>query len=182
MKVGIYSSVPQSGKSTVSRVFQENGFHRVSFAEPVKNSLYVVLEALEIKDAEEYLWGDKKDKGIPGLGITGGMLMSKYATDFVRDTVHKDVWVNAAKKFIASVGSRKNWVCDDLRFENEFELFDCTIHVIRPGIKPKRRSKKSEGNLDKYNFSFTIVNDGTEDELRQKAKETLDEIVKMSKL
>lgn len=178
MKVGIYSSVPQSGKSTVSKVFKENGFLRVSFAEPVKNSLYVVLEALEIKNPEDYLWGDKKDKGIPGLGVTGGKLMSTYATDFMRDTIHEDVWVNCAKKFIATVGRNKNWVCDDLRFANEFEMFDYTIKVVRPGQKLKGRSKKSEGNLDKFEFSYTLVNDGTEDDLRQKALQILQEIKK----
>jgi hypothetical protein len=178
MKIGIYSSVPQSGKSTVSKVFQENGFLRVSFAEPVKNSLYVVLEALEIKDAQDYLWGDKKDKGIPGLGITGGMLMSKYAT-FMRNDIDVDIWLNAGKKFVTSVGSRKNWVCDDLRNENEFAYFDYTIHVINPNKgKRHKRFKESEGNLDKYQFSFTIINDGTEDDLRQKALEVLQEIKK----
>lgn len=164
MIVGLYSPVPQSGKSTVANVFVEEGFELRSLAEPVKESLEVVLKGLGIPDYKEYLYGSKKDKVIPGLYVTGGYLMSTYATIFMRDMIHEDTWLNILKK---KIEPGKNYIVDDMRFPNEYHCFDVRIRLYRPSrlLEGHKRYKNSEGQLDNFSFEYTIMNDGTEDEL-----------------
>ena len=56
-------------------------------------------------------------------------------------------------------------VVDDLRFPNEFEIFDVTIRVIRPNAPKHDRSKDSEGLLDDHTFDYIIENNGTKEDL-----------------
>jgi hypothetical protein len=126
MLVGLYSSLPQSGKSTVKTIFVNNGFIPLSFASAVKESLSVVLSGLGIESPERYLWGDWKDKVIPGMYCTGGYLMSTYATEFMRNTIANDVWV---KILLNKVQPGKNYVVDDLRFYNEYEICDARVYA-----------------------------------------------------
>lgn len=175
MIVGIYSPVPQSGKSTVSKLFVEAGFERLSFAEPVKQSLEPVLTGLQIPDYKEYLYGSMKDEIIPVLGVTGGVLMSTYATNFMRNTIHPDTWLNI---LLNKVEPGKDYVVDDLRFPNEFAIFDITIKLYRPSriIKGHSREKSSEGQLDNLDFSYILVNDGTQDELKLRTESLIQKI------
>jgi len=164
MIVGLYSSVPQSGKSTVAKVFIEEGFELLSLASPVKESLEVVLKGLGVPDYKEYLYGSKKDKAIPGLYVTGGYLMSTYATVFMRDIIYEGTWLDILKK---KIEPGKNYVVDDMRFPNEYLYFDVRVRLYRPSrlLEGHKRYGKSEGQLDNFSFDYTIMNDGTEDEL-----------------
>lgn len=168
MLVGLYSSQPQSGKSTVKDVFISYGFAPMSLAEPVKQSLLVVLIALGVDNARAYLWGDKKSDIIPELGVTGGYLMSHYATDFFRETVNQDVWLNCLLRNEGDV--RIPIVVDDMRFPNEYAEIDFTVRILRPDAPQHDRSTKSEAQLDKYRFDYTIINSGSLKELKQKAE------------
>jgi hypothetical protein len=176
MLVGIYSSQPQSGKSTVKAVFTEHGFIEESFATPVKESLLVVLRSLRVIEPKRYLWGDWKHKVIPGLGVTGGYLMSTYATDYMRNSINKDVWRNALE---SRLKFGKSFVVDDLRFPNEYIIFDYTIRVIREDAPGHDRSDTSEGQLDDFSFDYIILNNGTTEDLKQQASLCLWDILRV---
>jgi hypothetical protein len=161
MIVGIYSSVPQSGKSLLATKFIEAGYKPLSFATPVKLSMAVVLNGLNVERGGDYLWGHKKDAVIPELGITGGQLLSTFASDYMRDTVDKDVWLNIAKNMIEP---NTNYIIDDMRYPNEYEFIrnnGVVIHVTRDISKTHTRAKGSEGLLDEYFFDYNIKNNGT---------------------
>lgn len=163
MIVGLYSSLPQSGKTTVKDAFVRAGFTPLSFASPVKESLFVVLSGLGVEAPERYLWGDWKHKVIPGMYCTGGFLMSAYATSFMRDTISQDIWVNI---LLQKIQNGINYVVDDLRFPNEFAIMDYTVNIIRPDVEPRHgRLPKSEGQLDDYRFDYLIENTGTLNDL-----------------
>lgn len=167
MIIGLYSPSPQSGKSTVASILQLHGWKRRSFATPVKKSLLVVLEAIGVREAEAYLYGNRKDQVIPELGVTGGYLMSHYATTFFRNMVNKDVWVQAAMRSVPNGG---HYVFDDLRFPNEFawikRLSGLTVCITRPGNTIKGRSANSEGQLAGFDFDLYLSNCGTEEEFK----------------
>lgn len=169
MLVAIYSSQPQSGKSEVAQVFLDAGFERLSFADAVKNSLLVVLQGLGTLEPESYLWDERKDQIIPQLGVTGGYLMSSYATNFFRE-IDEDVWLRIVKlQYIPS----KRYVLDDLRFANEYKwIKEVSGYLIRVESKAKEHGRilESEGNLDEFTFDVIIENSGTLAELRSKAK------------
>lgn len=168
MIVGLYSTVPQSGKSTVSKLFVLAGFRKLSLATPVKQSLNVVLMGLGINDAHEYLWGERKNKVIPELGVTGGYLMSTYATDYFRNEIDPDVWL---KILMRNVKESKNYIVDDMRFPNEYDAFDVRIKIVRENIDKRHgRSEKSEGQLDDYPFDYVINNNGTLAKLEDRAR------------
>jgi hypothetical protein len=168
MIVGLYSDVPQSGKSTVSQQFMNADYRKLSLATTVKKSLYVVLMALDVPNAEEYLWGNMKDEVIPELGVTGGYLMSTYATDFFRNMIDENVWLNIIKK---QYRPGEKWVVDDMRFPNEFDFIKSVggrcIRIVRPSqISALGRSEKSEGQLSGHHFDWVILNGGTLQDLQ----------------
>ena len=174
MIVGIYSDHPQSGKTTVKDIFVEHGFVPLSLADPVKESLLVVLESLGVDAPRAYLWGDRKEEIIPELGVTGGFLMSNYATGFFRDTINKDVWLNC---LMPKIEDNVDYVVDDLRFENEYHSFDCAIHIIRPDVnKDHGRMERSESRLASYAFDYAFINGGTLEELQEATITTIQEI------
>lgn len=175
MLVGIYSSSPQSGKSTVCQAFVEKGFRHESFGQPVKESLAVVLRHLNVSEYERYLYGDWKSKVISELGVTGGYLMSHYATDFFRDSISDDVWLNCLLN--KTTPSTDNVVIDDLRFPNEFRIFDVTIKIVRENVEGHDRSPRSEGLLGNYNFTYAIYNSGTLDDLRSLSNLIVEDIL-----
>lgn len=171
MIVVIYSPNPQSGKTTVGSVLQEFGFTRLSLGDPVKQSLLVVLQGLGTVNPEDYLWGDKKDTIIPELGVTGGYLMSTYATDYMR-AICEDVWLNMLKPKL-----KPFTYIDDMRFENEYRHFDSIgaikIKLIRPNVSLNGRSGSSEGNLSHLPFDITLYNVGTIEDLIASTRATV---------
>ena len=164
MIIGLYSSVPQSGKTTARDTFVGHGFIPLSLADPVKRSLLVVLNSLYTIDADRYLWGDWKNKIIPEMGVTGGRLMSNYAMG-MRD-LDPDVWLNC---LLMHVDLNKNYVVDDLRFHNEFDAFDININIVRPFAEQDHgREDRSEGILVERQFDYKIINNSTIEHLQEK--------------
>ncbi len=166
MKIGFYSNTPRSGKSAVADLFLRDGlFLKESFAHSVKIACLSVLNDLHVSEPIEYLWGAKKGKIIPELGRTGGQFMSEYAM-FMRNTYDQDIWLNTV---LNRIHPHRNYIIDDLRFPNEFSIFDLTVKVERPSAEKEHgRDKTSEGQLDNFNFDYIIVNDGTLVELEEK--------------
>lgn len=163
MIVGLYSTVPQSGKSTVAREFILAGYEKLSLASPVKEALHLLLVQYGILDASDYLWDEKKDQIIPGVGVTGGYLMSTFATDYMRRVINEDFWLDI---LLRKTHPNKNYIVDDMRFPNEYEAFDVRIKVVRPNAEGRHgRSAASEGQLDSLDFDHYLYNDGSLDDL-----------------
>lgn len=70
-------------------------------------------------------------------------------------------------------GRFPNWIIDDWRYVlSEFEFIDefkgKTIRIIRPSVEAI--DSPSETSLDNHKFDYTIINDGTLEELEEKVK------------
>jgi hypothetical protein len=117
------------------------------------------------RDRDEYLSGGLKGEVIPGIGVSGRVLMQTLGTDWGRDMVGEDVWVNCLLhrlKYdtLASL-SAEVYIVTDVRFDNEAAICDYVIEVERPNHDtdvPEHASE--EGVSDEY-IDETLVNDSS---------------------
>jgi hypothetical protein len=159
--VGIHG-LKQAGKSTVASIFEQFGFQRASFAGPLK----AMLEVIGVP--AESLHGSEAEKNAPLAafgGHSGRRLAQLCGTEFGRNMIHKDIWVDMLLRKVSAPG---NWVVDDLRMPNELSGLQATdsfvgaftIHLSRPDIIGAD-SHASEAGLDPELFDCQVINDGT---------------------
>jgi len=110
-------------------------------------------------------------------------LLQKLGTEAIRDGLHPNAWVNALmceyKRPKMSEYNPSNWIITDVRFPNELEAVEdvkgLTLKVVRPVEKSKTpaRLHPSETSLDKAEFDYTIINDGSIEDLIKKVRQIL---------
>jgi len=110
-------------------------------------------------------------------------LLQKLGTEAIRDGLHPNAWVNALmceyKRPKMSEYNPSNWIITDVRFPNELEAVEdvkgLTIKVVRPVEKSKTpvRLHPSETSLDKAEFDYEIINDGSIKDLIEKVRQIL---------
>ena len=161
--IGLYSPAPQSGKSIVARqLVLEHGYRLRPFAGPLRAMLTTMLQGLGLSDHQisHYLHQDKATP-IPGLGISARRLMQTLGTDWGRQMVADDLWVNA---WTASVFDQPLVVADDVRFPNEAHAIKLKGGEVWKIWRPGQRDSTghvSEGLLNTWDsFDRLIVNDG----------------------
>lgn len=166
MNIALYSATMQAGKSTVAEyLVNQHYFIQIKFARILKNMLAVFLVNF-VDDPWQYLEGDKKEVVIPEINVTARYLMQTLGTEWGR-FINLDTWVIAT---LNNLDPNKNYVIDDLRFENEYrrlrELGFVMVKLVGRGTLTNQH--QSEGNLDGFPFDYLIENDGTIDELLDK--------------
>jgi hypothetical protein len=110
-------------------------------------------------------------------------LLQKLGTEAIRDGLHPNAWVNALmceyKRPKMSEYNPSNWIITDVRFPNELEAVEdvkgLTLKVVRPVEKSKTpaRLHPSETSLDKAEFDYEIINDGSIEDLVEKVRQIL---------
>lgn len=126
----------RSGKDTIgSFLFQEYGFCRIAFADPIKKMIAALLEVtVDQVDQENY-----KETVITQLGFSPRELMQTLGTEWARKTLDPYFWILMAKRTMhqARMWPAKGVVFTDVRFNNEAEMIRAEggiiIHVERPG-------------------------------------------------
>lgn len=161
--IGLYSSVPRSGKSTVARhLALQYDYEVLPFAQPLRAMLTPLLEALGLSEHQiGYHLHQDKSAIIPALGCNARHLMQTLGTDWGRQLVAPDLWVKA---WAAQAVTAPRVVADDLRFPNEARALQAVggqvWKVWRPGAELDC-PHASEGQLDSWDgFDRLIVNDG----------------------
>lgn len=177
--IALAAHAPGSGKTTIARIFEGEGFVRLPFAEPVKQMAAALLEGLGIEPEQvhNYLYVDRAAL-IPVLEVSGRRLLQTLGTEWGRRQIHPEIWVRHWQRRVQlcrAAGQRV--VVDDIRFPNEADAV-CQLGgqvwlVDRPGVE-YHGGHASEGGLQTYaGFSRVLVNDGTLLALRDKALEIL---------
>lgn len=182
------SGYAQSGKTTAAKYIESRyGFERRHIAEPLRAMLAVLMRANKIPEdmIDRYLVGDLKDGvPIPELGNrTSRYLQIKTGTEFGREMIHPDIWVDTWHRGIG-VGERA--MNDSVRFPNEERAIQeddgITIMICRKGTGPGAFKWGWFGKLlyrwfgimlgvhdsertDRLNPTVVIDNDGTLEEL-----------------
>lgn len=126
----------RSGKDTLSEhLYTRLGFdcNRAAFADPVKD----MLRAIGIDDIEGY-----KEEVHPLLGVTSRKMMQTLGTEWGREVIGEDTWINLTKE---KGKGKKFLVISDVRFENEANFVrenGILLHVTgRGGIKGFHKSE-----------------------------------------
>jgi hypothetical protein len=168
--IALYSSAPQSGKSTVAGYLDSRGYQCLKFAQPIKDMICMLLmhDGYKIEQARKMV-EEGKNTPIPFAfaGKTPRELQQTLGTEWGRNTVNKELWVGLMVNKILS--SKVPVVVDDMRFPDEYDclkgLGALMVRVDRPGAtKPNGHS--SEGALDAHDFDVVLENMGTLSDLR----------------
>ncbi|KRW94255.1 hypothetical protein [Paracoccus sp. MKU1] len=121
----------QVGKTTVASHLQtEYGFHRVRFADPLKD----MAECLGL--TREHLDGCRKEEPMEALcGKTPRHVMQTLGTEW-RNMIGKNLWANILVSRLAVLPEERRFVVvDDMRFPHELqalnEAFPGRVRVIR---------------------------------------------------
>lgn len=171
-----------SGKDTLAKsLILRHDFVRVSFADKLKDVAYTSNPWIK--------WNDDNERSARGyyrlqdaVSLHGWDYV-KYnsdARDYLqnlgqggRETLGEFVWVGACYREVSqalSVG--KNVVFTDMRYRNEYQyildLGGVTVAIDRPGVGPAN-GHVSEADLSDVPFDFVVVNDGSLQDLANKA-------------
>lgn len=105
----------KSGKTTIAKhLVNHHGFHRLSFAENLKQGLirmfdlpYVAFEDEEMKEASSW------------MGWSPRALAQYIGTDVCRSAFGENIWVDLMDRKLQHYDDSSRIVIDDVRFENE---------------------------------------------------------------
>ena len=163
--IGLYSPAPQSGKTAVAYELQQHGYISVSFASPLKRMLGIFLSSAGYGHSHiENMLFEAKEEKIPEFGVTPRHLMQTLGTEWGRECIGPDVWVDVWKSSVQKwLDGGLNVVVDDMRFPNEWEAVkslegECW-YVTRPRIHHESEHA-SEGALNDHGFDRRLINDG----------------------
>lgn len=177
--IGLYSSAPRSGKSTIASYLTEYGFYTVPFAGPIKRMTRTFLIQLGYGPTEiDHYLDTGKEEHLPGIRTTPRHILQTLGTEWGRDCIHPEVWLMCWERAAQqSLDSGVPVVCDDLRFPNEAALIRRLggelWTISRPGATATK-PHASEGGLDDYGFfDRRIINDGTLLDLHSRVKSIL---------
>lgn len=146
-----------------------------------------------IEEAEERLshWG--KGCKVQKMEMTPRLFMQLLGTEAGREILHPNIWVNALFADYTCIhcgqtpcseghnsvkgGTTKfpKWIITDVRFPNEAKAVidhgGILIRVERPSIRVEGKEHASETGLDDYkHFDYTIINNGTIEDLIEKVR------------
>ncbi len=154
------------GKSTVAKVFVEKGFTELAFADPLKRA---AAELLGIP-ADWLLSASSQDKEaiVPGFNFTYRTFLQKLGTDFARDMIINDFWIDRMEVSLASLSKTTPIVISDIRFDNEAKLVldkgGIIIKVDRP-VSGDKDTHISEKGISSDIVQYIFNNQGTLDSL-----------------
>lgn len=178
--IALYSSVMQSGKSTTAQYLSEAyGYKLIRFCDPLKDMVDTMLGYAGLSDDDiwEHLYGSKKEWPIKQLnGVTARHLMQTLGTEWGRQHVFPDLWVNLALKRVKDAPLIR-FVIDDMRFANEYaavrSIYGAQVwRVNRPGAHATN-GHVSEGQLDSHLFDKTLDNSGSIQDLHSQINKVI---------
>ena len=140
-----------SGKSTVANYLETKGYKHLSFASHLKDVVAVLYgwdrKMLEGDTSLSREWRETID---PYWNITPRKALKQTGTDFARDMISKDFWLNRISKEIKDKNYQKV-VISDARFLNELKWIsnsNGTLLEIQRGENPEWYDIAKEYNKD----------------------------------
>jgi len=183
MIIGIHGQ-KSSGKSTASIYFTGHGFTLVSFAEPLKSMLVELMRSAGMSNPiiSEYM-NERKESIIPEFGCSFRHLAQTLGTEWGRNLIREDLWVQVAGRKIDQIERREQLngddlrvVIDDVRFESEAtfirERGGIVIHITRP-MRRATDNHASERPLVVQHGDICVTNDGSVADLHRRIDEAL---------
>jgi hypothetical protein len=162
-----FTGVISSGKSTATEALlslPEKPYIKMAFADPLKSMVAFLTSETDKTATPWELCGKSVREAYQTLG-----------TEWGRNMIGQDIWLRAMEIRIKQARTRGVWsiVVDDCRFDNEAALLRRLgariIQVVRPGYE--RGLHSSEAGIDPRFIDYTLVNNGSVEEIHQKVKE-----------
>ena len=171
-----------SGKDTFAKKFTENGYENVKLSGALKVMLRSFFEYCgeSREDIDRWLEGSTQDREEP-IACLGGKsarhAMQTLGTEWGRECIDGDIWIRATE---ARIGALDKAIITDMRFPNEAELCaEIGAHRIRVE-RPSRRSNvdlhESESHIQGLEVDDVVINDGTIEDLENKAERLMEEL------
>ena len=162
MIIGL-SGLKGSGKSTAANFLVEDGFVKMSFAEPIKRMLAC------IGLSQEDLYGERKEEPNDMLdGNTPRYAMQTLGTEWGRNSISSNIWVNVVKRDILKYEIKDHIVIDDCRFPNEVNMIlgleGIIVYIERDGETEDHASEREVKSLYRH---VTINNTSSLEDLRR---------------
>jgi len=146
-----------SGKDTIASLINKitkNRFEVKRFASKLKECAGILLGVpVELFENREF-----KESYIVSYDMTVRELLQKFGTEFVRDTVHPNLWVESTLMDYKD----QNWIISDVRFLNECDAIRSRGGIIvRTNRKTKHDNHPSENEIDFVIPDYDIDNNGS---------------------
>lgn len=169
------TGLKRCGKDTLIRhLCEHHGFLAFSWVEPLRQ----MLRALGVP--EDYITGDRREEIVPGYRVSGRWLMQSLGTEWGRNLVGPDVWINGllnSPDFKAAL-LRSPVVINGTRFTDEAQavkgLGGKIWKVTRPGFIPD--SHISEAGLPRELVDCYLENNSTPEFLWEQADYVLGQL------
>jgi energy-coupling factor transporter ATP-binding protein EcfA2 len=111
-----------SGKTTAAQCLKPLGYHRISFADPLKQML------MTLGLTHEQVYGAEKETPSQLLcGITPRWAMQSLGTEWGRNHIHPDLWVRAWQH---RCQTHQLVTVDDMRFPNEYKTLRALNGIV----------------------------------------------------
>ncbi len=174
MRIFGITGAARSGKDCIGNYLMglDTRYQHYSFAQPMKEMICTML-------SKPKAWlNQHKDEVIPFLDASPRKLLQTLGTDWGRDMIHKDIWLNLGQRFIDNCESARipGVVITDVRFENEAAMIRMNGGVIchvRREAAPEVRAHVSEAGILHHPTDWAMHNDGTLPELYLKVDQLI---------
>jgi hypothetical protein len=149
-----FAAAKQSGKTTAAEHLVDNGYTRLSFAQPIRDMTWYLMQLAGLPTPySEQLLTTHKEVVIPEFGVSARYLMQTLGTDWGRGLVHPQLWIMLMSKRLANTAA-KHLVIDDIRFEDEATLIrdrgGLIIHINRYPAQAANDAHISESGIAQY--------------------------------
>lgn len=134
-------------------------YQLASFADPIKEMLRVGLGI-----SSSQLYGDHKEDIDPRYGVSTRYLMQTLGTEWGRNLIGQDIWVNAMLEHI-NQSNDGHFIIPDVRFESEAVMIrDSGILIHIQGTHGLDSDHVSENGVNIFREDITVDNSGTIDD------------------
>ncbi len=161
------------GKDTVAACLNmHHGFWPIALADPIRAMLEALLE--DVQAPLEYIHArELKERAIPGLGLSYRRLAQTLGTEWGRQTLGGNLWLDIAHKKVDAIqrgDTHGGVVITDVRFNNEAEWIHTmggqVWRIHRHSAAPVR-PHASENGIPAGLVNVDIYNNGSIAELQQ---------------
>lgn len=163
------------GKDTVGAILKKQyGFFTVAFADPIRTMLGSLYDEIGV-DRNVMHDRDLKEAPIPGLGVSYRHMAQTLGTEWAREHLSPNFWVDVLKARLVHLRNRKVYrvAITDLRFHNEAaavrDIGGVIWRVQRQGVKALK-PHASEIQIGGIKPHAIVPNNGTIEELENRIK------------
>jgi hypothetical protein len=154
-----------AGKDTLAAYFVAQGYVQYSLASPIKAALNAMF-GFTNEQWEDRQW---KETVLPVIGKNPRQMAQTLGTDWGRQQVSSDLWLQLAHSFI--INSDKPVVISDVRFDNEADFVQSlggeVIRVVRHDL-PQVQDHLSETGVSSKYVDWTILNNTSIESMHSK--------------